>query len=153
MSGMVGAVIAALEADLVALEQPRSLVRAELERQPTTPAPPYTVQSLAVVLGRTPRWGRGAIERGEPRLSATGADFSLAPRPRVGGRARRTRLRTLVLGGDPHPLRACGRGSGCISLRIGPHTAGCGRLRPTATLRELSEARRERHPDPPAQCS
>jgi excisionase family DNA binding protein len=65
VSELLRALFAELEADPVALERLRSLLGAQVDREPTASAPAYTVQSLAEELGRTPRSIRGAIERGE----------------------------------------------------------------------------------------
>ncbi len=78
VSELLRALFAELEADPDAIERLRSLLGAQVDREPTASAPAYTVQSLAEELGRTPRSIRGAIERGELEAVKRGRGYVIS---------------------------------------------------------------------------
>jgi hypothetical protein len=78
VSELLRALFAALEADPVARAQLRSLLGAEVDREPVVSATAYTVQSLAAEIGRTPRSVRGAIERGELEAAKRGRGYVIS---------------------------------------------------------------------------
>lgn len=78
VSDLLRALFAELERDPTARAQLRSLLGAEVDRQPTASTTAYTVQSLATELGRTPRSVRGAIERGELEATKRGRGYVIS---------------------------------------------------------------------------